>query len=70
MALRTNNSYGTITVSDDVIASLGGASWPRSATALWKWCLSVFPTRFTDLFKRNGKSRGVTCGYQGGQNFR
>lgn len=24
MALRTNNSYGTITVSDDVIASLAG----------------------------------------------
>ena len=58
MALRTKNSYGAITVSDDVIASLAG----HLATECYGVVEVVpfgFSDSFTDVFKRNGKSRGV-----------
>ncbi len=58
MALRTRNSYGTITVSEDVIASLAG----HLATECYGVVEMVpfsFSDSFSDLFRRNGKSRGV-----------
>ncbi|MCH5151274.1 MAG: Asp23/Gls24 family envelope stress response protein [Clostridiales bacterium] len=68
MALRTRNSYGVITVSDDVIATLAGH--------LAIECYGVveivpfgFSDSFTDLFKRNGKSRGVRISTKGDRIF-
>lgn len=64
MALRTRNAYGTITVSDDAIANL--------ASYLATECYGVvemvpfsFSDSFTDLFKRNGKGRGVRIATKG-----
>lgn len=58
MALKTNNSYGTITVSEDVIASLAGY--------LAMHCYGVvdqvpygLSDSINDLFKQHSKSRGV-----------
>lgn len=68
MALRTNNSYGSITVSDDVIASLAG----HLATECYGVVEMVpfgFTDSFADLFKRNGKSRGVRVVTRGDRIF-
>ncbi len=58
MASRTHNSYGTISISEDVIASLAGH--------LAMECYGVVeqvPARLgeamTDIFHRSAKSRGV-----------
>ncbi len=68
MALRTKNSYGAITVSDDVIASLAG----HFATECYG-VVEVVPFSFsdsvTDIFKRNGKSRGVRIATKGDRIF-
>lgn len=68
MALRTNNSYGTISVSDDVIASLAG----YLATECYGVVEMVpfgFSDTFADIFKRNGKSRGVRVATRGDRIF-
>jgi uncharacterized alkaline shock family protein YloU len=58
MSLRTQNSYGSIIITDDVVASLAGH--------LALECYGVVdkvPRKFSDtiadLFKKNSKSRGV-----------
>ena len=58
MSLRTQNAYGTITITDDVVASLAGQ--------LALDCYGIvdkMPRKFSDsvadLFKRNSLSRGV-----------
>lgn len=64
MSLNTRNSYGTITVSEDVIASLAG----HLATDCYGVVEMVpfgFSDSFSDLFKRNGKSRGVRVATKG-----
>ena len=64
MALRTRNSYGSISVSEEVIASLAGH--------LASECYGVvdmvpygFSDTLSDLFKRNAKSRGVRIATNG-----
>ncbi len=58
MPLRTRNSYGTITVSEDVIASLAG-HFAQDCYGVVEMVPFGFSDSFSDLFKRNGKSRGV-----------
>jgi uncharacterized alkaline shock family protein YloU len=58
MALRTRNSYGTITVSDEVIATLTG-QLALECYGVVEAVPSSFSDAFSDLFKRGGKSRGV-----------
>lgn len=58
MALRTRNSYGTISVSEDVIASLAG-SLALECYGVVDMVPHSFSDTLSDLFKRNGKSRGV-----------
>ena len=64
MALRTRNSYGTITVSDDVIASLAG-HFAVECYGVVEMVPFGFSDSFSDLFKRNGKSRGVRVATKG-----
>lgn len=59
MSLRTQNSYGSITITDDVVASLAGY--------LALECYGIVdkvPRKFSDtvadLFKKNSLSRGVS----------
>ncbi|MCM1043446.1 MAG: Asp23/Gls24 family envelope stress response protein [Corallococcus sp.] len=58
MSLRTRNSYGTITISDDVIASLAG-SLALECYGIIDTVPAKFSDTLSDVFKRNGKSRGV-----------
>ncbi|MBR2974692.1 MAG: Asp23/Gls24 family envelope stress response protein [Clostridia bacterium] len=58
MALKTRNSYGTITVSEDVIAMLAG-SLALDSYGVVDMVPSKFSDSFSDLFRRNGKARGV-----------
>ena len=65
MALRTQNSYGAITVSDEVIASFAG----HLATECYGVVEVVpfnFSDSFTDIFKRSGKGRGILGGARRG----
>lgn len=64
MAIRTRNSYGTITVSDDVIASLAG-HFASECYGVVEMVPFGFSDSFTDIFKRNGKSRGVRIATKG-----
>ena len=64
MAIRTRNSYGTITVSDDVIASLAG-HFAGECYGVVEMVPFGFSDSFTDIFKRNGKSRGVRIATKG-----
>ena len=64
MALRTRNSYGTISVSDDVIASLAG-HFAVECYGVVELVPFGFSDSFSDLFKRNGKSRGVRVATKG-----
>ncbi len=68
MALRTNNSYGTISVSDDVIASLAG-HLAMECYGVVEMVPFGFSDSLTDLFKRNGKSRGVRVATKGDRIF-
>ena len=68
MALRTNNSYGTLTVSDDVIASLAGY-FATECYGVVEMVPFGFSDAFTDIFKRNGKSRGVRVATRGDRIF-
>ena len=54
MALKTRNSYGTITVSEDVIAMLAG-SLALDSYGVVDMVPSKFSDSFSDLFRRNGK---------------
>ncbi|MBQ2804906.1 MAG: Asp23/Gls24 family envelope stress response protein [Clostridia bacterium] len=58
MALRTRNSYGSITVCDDVIASLAG-HLAMECYGVVEMVPFGFSDSLTDVFKRVGKSRGV-----------
>ncbi|MBO5772576.1 MAG: Asp23/Gls24 family envelope stress response protein [Clostridia bacterium] len=58
MALKTNNSYGTITVAEDVIASLAGHLALKCYGVVDKVPTS-FGDTISDLFKQHSKSRGV-----------
>lgn len=58
MALKTRNSYGTITVSEDVIASLAG-HLAMECYGIVDKVPSSFSDTLSDLFKRSSKSRGV-----------
>ncbi|MBQ9126089.1 MAG: Asp23/Gls24 family envelope stress response protein, partial [Clostridia bacterium] len=58
MALRTRNAYGTITVSDDAIANLA-SYFATECYGVVEMVPFSFSDSFTDLFKRNGKGRGV-----------
>jgi len=68
MALKTRNSYGSVTVSEDVIASLAG-----NLALECYGIVDMVPTNFSDtvsdLFKRNSKSRGVRIATNGDRIF-
>lgn len=64
MALRTKNSYGTISVSEDVIASLAG-NIALDCYGVVDAVPSSFSDALSDLFKRGGKSRGVNVTTKG-----
>ncbi len=64
MSLRTKNSYGDITVSDDVIASLAG-HFAADCYGVVEMVPFGFSDSFSDIFKRNGLSRGVRIATKG-----
>ena len=58
MSLKTRNAYGSVTVSEDVIASVAG-SLAMESYGVIDMIPSNFSDTLSDVFKRNGKSRGV-----------
>ncbi|MEG2014669.1 MAG: Asp23/Gls24 family envelope stress response protein [Clostridia bacterium] len=64
MALRTQNSYGNITITEDVIACLAG-QFASDCYGVIDLVPSTFYDTVSDLFKRNGKSRGVRISTKG-----
>lgn len=58
MALRTHNSYGTISISEDVIATLAGHFAMECYGVVDKVPSNMTDT-LTDLFRKSGKARGV-----------
>lgn len=64
MALKTRNSYGTITVSEDVIATLVG-HLAMECYGIVDKVPNNFSNTLSDLFKRSNKSRGVNITTKG-----
>lgn len=58
MSLRTQNFYGAITVTDDVVASVVG-HLAMECYGVVDMVSTKFSDIFADLFKVNNKSRGV-----------
>ena len=58
MALKTNNSYGQITISEDVVASLAGY-YAKQCYGVVDQVPTGLADSLNDLFKQHSKSRGV-----------
>lgn len=68
MSLRTQNSYGAITITDDVVASIAGHLALECYGIVDKVPHS-FSDTIADLFKRNSIGRGVSVVTKGDRIF-
>ena len=68
MSLRTRNSYGIISVTDDVIASIAG-HYASECYGVVEMVPFGFSDSFSDLFRLSGKSRGVRVATKGDRIF-